>query len=260
MRQVVVDTETTGLEPERGHRVIEVGAVELVDRRLTGRRLQIYVDPERDIDDAAYEVHGLSAEFLADKPKFAEVADQLLDFIAEAEVIIHNAPFDVSFIDYELKLLGRPAAKQVEALCTVTDSLALARRKHPGQKNSLDALCRRYGVDNSARELHGALLDAEILADVYLAMTGGQMSLFGDGEGQGGEAEEEVLAWLPAERPPLPVVLASAEELAAHEAYLDGLDAAAEGGSLWRQALGGEARGALLACEGIAAQQRTGVG
>ena len=235
LRQVVVDTETTGLEPERGHRVIEVGAVEIVDRRLTGRRLQIYIDPQRDIDDAAFEVHGLSAEFLAGKPKFADVADQLLDFIADAEVIIHNAPFDVSFIDYELTLLGRPAAKRVEALCTVTDSLALARRKHPGQQNSLDALCRRYSVDNSARELHGALLDAEILADVYLAMTGGQMTLFGDGEGQGGEAEEEVLAWLPAERPALPVVLASARELTAHEAYLDGLDAAAEGGSLWRQ-------------------------
>ena len=245
LRQVVVDTETTGLEPERGHRVIEVGAVEIVDRRLTGRRLQIYIDPQRDIDDAAYEVHGLSAEFLAGKPKFADVADQLLDFIADAEVIIHNAPFDVSFIDYELTLLGRPAAKRVEVLCTVTDSLALARRKHPGQQNSLDALCRRYSVDNSARELHGALLDAEILADVYLAMTGGQMSLFGDGEGQGGDAEEEVLAWLPAQRPPLPVVLASAEELAAHEAYLDGLDAATEGGCLWRMGAAAQERASV---------------
>ena len=235
MRQVVVDTETTGLEPERGHRVIEVGCVEIVDRRLTGRHLQLYMNPERDIDDAANEIHGLDVHFLADKPKFAEVADRFLAFIAEAEVIIHNAPFDTSFIDYELSLLGRADAKHMAAFCSVTDSLALARRKHPGQKNSLDALCRRYNVDNSARELHGALLDAEILADVYLAMTGGQTSLFGDVEGPGGQAPEEVLMWQPAERPPLPVVLASAEELAAHGAYLDGLDAVAEGGSLWRR-------------------------
>lgn len=235
MRQVVVDTETTGLEPEQGHRVIEVGAVEIVDRRLTGRRLQLYMDPEREIDDAAYEVHGLDASFLADKPKFAEVADQLLAFIDEAEVIIHNAPFDTSFIDYELSLLGRADAKHMAAFCSVTDSLALARRKHPGQKNSLDALCRRYGVDNSARELHGALLDAEILADVYLAMTGGQMTLFGDGEGAGGPAVEEVIAWQPAERPALSVIMATTDELAAHSAYLDGLDGDAEGGSLWRR-------------------------
>ena len=248
MRQVVVDTETTGLEPERGHRVIEVGAVEIVDRRLTGRHLQLYMDPERDIDDAAYEVHGLGAEFLAGKPKFSEVADQLLAFVADAEVIIHNAPFDISFIDYELTLLGRAEAKQLTSLCTVTDSLALARRKHPGQKNSLDALCRRYGVDNSARELHGALLDAEILADVYLAMTGGQMSLFGDGEAEGGAGAEEVLAWLPEERPPLPVVLASAEELAAHDAYLDGLESAAEAGALWRRLWAAPAASEATAC------------
>ena len=183
MRQIVLDTETTGLEPEQGHRVIEVGAVELVDRRITGKHLQLYIDPQRDIDDAAFEVHGLDADFLANKPKFAEVAEEFLGFIKDADLIIHNAPFDISFIDYELSLLEGQRKTSIDELCAVTDSLALARRKHPGQKNSLDALCRRYGVDNSTRDLHGALLDAEILADVYLAMTGGQLSLFGDEDG-----------------------------------------------------------------------------
>ena len=234
MRQVVLDMETTGLEPEQGHRVVEVGAVEIIDRRLTGKRIQLYIDPQRDIDDAAYEVHGLTAAFLADKPTFAHVADQFLSFVKDAEVIIHNAPFDISFIDYELSLLDRAPAKSLAELCTVTDSLTLARRKHPGQKNSLDALCNRYGVDNSARELHGALLDAEILADVYLAMTGGQLSLFGD-EDEGLQAADQESVRLPADRPPLPVLLATPNELIAHEAYLDSLDKAAEQGSLWRR-------------------------
>lgn len=234
MRQVVLDTETTGLEPERGHRVIEVGAVEIVDRRLTGRHLQLYMNPEREIDDAAFEIHGLDASALADKPKFADVAERLLDFLKDAEVIIHNAPFDISFIDYELSMLERDDASGMEALCTITDSLALARRKHPGQKNSLDALCRRYGVDNSARELHGALLDAEILADVYLAMTGGQMSLFGDESNAHENVDDEFLR-VPEDREPLLVLLAAADELAAHEAYLDGLDAIAEDGAVWRR-------------------------
>ena len=233
MRQVVLDTETTGLEPERGHRVVEVGAVEIVDRRLTGQHLQLYVNPERDIDDAAFEIHGLDANTLADKPRFREVAERFLAFVKDAEVIIHNAPFDVSFIDFELSMLDRDGAKTMQELCTVTDSLALARSKHPGQKNSLDALCRRYGVDNSARELHGALLDAEILADVYLAMTGGQMSLFGeDGDSRAERAADEFLR-LPEDRAPLPVLLATPEELAAHEAYLRTLDEAAENGAVW---------------------------
>lgn len=236
MRQVVLDTETTGLEPEQGHRVIELGAVELVDRRLTGNQLQLYMNPERDIDDAAYEVHGIAAEFLADQPKFGDVARRFLDFVADAEVIIHNAPFDTSFIDYELSLLDAASATSMAKVCSaITDSLALARRKHPGQKNSLEALCRRYGVDDSARELHGALLDAEILADVYLAMTGGQSSLFGDEDGSPAEAAAEAFMRLPEDRPPLPVPMASAEELAAHEAYLDSLDESAENGALWRQ-------------------------
>ena len=235
MRQVVLDTETTGLEPEQGHRVIEVGAVELIDRRLTGNRLQLYIDPQRDIDDAAFEIHGLDAAFLADKPKFAEVAEQFLGFVKGADLIIHNAPFDVSFIDYELSLLDGGGTTRVGDICALTDSLALARSKHPGQKNSLDALCRRYGVDNSARELHGALLDAEILADVYLAMTGGQLSLFGDDDGNGPEADDEQFARLPEDRAPILVMCANAEELRAHEAYLDGLDAAAKEGALWRR-------------------------
>ena len=235
MRQVVLDTETTGLEPEQGHRVIELGAVEIVDRRLTGRHLQLYVDPERQIDDAAFEVHGLDAAFLADKPKFAEVADEFLDFVEGAEVIIHNAPFDTAFLDYELSLLDRAGTKSLNDICTVADSLALARHKHPGQKNGLDALCRRYEVDNSARELHGALLDAEILADVYLKMTGGQTSLFGDDEvpfDPGGDGE---IVRLPDDRPQVPVLRATPEELRAHETYLDALDEAADQGAVWRR-------------------------
>lgn len=234
MRQVVLDTETTGLEPERGHRVIEIGAVEVVDRKATGRHLQLYMNPERDIDDAAFEIHGIDAERLADKPKFADVAERFIEFVADAEVIIHNAPFDVTFLDYELSLLERGEQKRMAELCTITDSLALARRKHPGQKNSLDALCRRYRVDNSARELHGALLDAEILADVYLAMTGGQLSLFAGAEDPLGEGRAEVIR-LPEDRPPVPVVHASEAEVDAHERYLDNLDKVAENGAVWRR-------------------------
>ena len=236
MRQVVLDTETTGLEPEKGHRVVELGAVEIVDRQVTGKRVQFYIDPEREIDDAAYDVHGLDRAFLAGKPKFGDVAEEFLDFVAHTEVIMHNAPFDVSFIDYELSLLD--GGDRLAERCTVTDSLALARRKHPGQKNSLDALCRRYHVDNSKRELHGALLDAEILADVYLAMTGGQMTLFGtsDEVDLDAAAEHEPLR-LPTDRPAVPVLLATPVELAAHEAYLDDLDQVAQDGAVWRRAV-----------------------
>ena len=232
MRQVVLDTETTGLEPERGHRVLEIGAVEVIDRRPTGEHFHRYIHPQRDIDDAAVEVHGLTLEYLGDKPKFEEVAREFLDFVRDAEVIIHNAPFDVSFIDYELSLLP-DAPKQITDICKVTDSLALARHKHPGQRNNLDALCRRYEVDNSQRELHGALLDAEILADVYLAMTGGQASLFAsDAPGADAAAEE---FQLPADRPALVIVRATEAERAAHEARLDSLDEQCEGGSVWRR-------------------------
>lgn len=232
MRQVVLDTETTGLETEQGHRVIEIGAVELVDRKPTGETLHLYVDPERDIDDAAFEVHGLDAARLSGEPKFASIAERFMNFIADAELIIHNAPFDQTFLDYELSLLPGEQRRIKDICSKVTDSLVLARDKHPGQKNSLDALCRRYQVDASARELHGALVDAEILADVYLAMTGGQLSLFGDSENAGAAAE---IIRLPEGRPPIPVILATDAELRAHEAHLDKIDKIAPGGALWRR-------------------------
>ena len=181
MRQVVLDTETTGLEPEEGHRVIEIGAVELVDRQKTGRHFRSYVNPERDIDVGAMEVHGITREDLADKPLFADIADDLLEFIEGAELLIHNAPFDLGFLDYEFSLLdgdglGRDGGNFSDRV-SWTDTLDLARELRPGQRNNLDALCKAYEVDNSSRTLHGALLDAEILADVYLAMTGGQVAL-----------------------------------------------------------------------------------
>ncbi|MEJ2385595.1 MAG: DNA polymerase III subunit epsilon, partial [Xanthomonadales bacterium] len=175
MRQIILDTETTGLEPAEGHRVIEIGCVELVDRRLSHNHYHQYLNPEREIEDGALEVHGISNEFLLDKPTFAEVADDFLDFVRGAELIIHNAPFDIGFLDNELALLGRD--DRMADHVTVLDTLELARDLHPGQRNSLDALCKRYEVDNSSRTLHGALLDSEILADVYLAMTGGQSDL-----------------------------------------------------------------------------------
>lgn len=235
MRQIVLDTETTGLEPSQGHRIIEIGAVELVNRKLTGKHFHKYVNPERDVDDGAFEVHGLSRDFLADKPVFAAVMEELIAFIDGAELIIHNAGFDVGFLDHEFSLLRSNSATpdNVATLCEITDSLALARHKHPGQKNNLDALCRRYLVDNSSRTLHGALLDAEILADVYLLMTGGQTGLFGAVEDA---AEEEALTdvvELATERPALPIILPDAQEIAAHEALLDFLDGKSPG-SVWR--------------------------
>lgn len=226
MRQIVLDTETTGLEPEQGHRIIEIGGVELVDRQLTGRQFHEYLNPERTIDRGALEVHGIDEGFLAEKPTFAEVAETFVQFIEGAELIIHNAPFDLGFLDYELSRLPGER-RRVKELCEeVTDSLALARSKYPGQKNSLDALCRRYAVDNSARQNHGALLDAQILADVYLAMTGGQTALFGGAQGQesmlsAGPAFEP----LPEDRPRLKVVRANAEELERHERMMQRLSA-----------------------------------
>lgn len=219
MRLVVLDTETTGLEPNMGHRVIEIGAVEIVDRKLTGRHFHEYVNPQRDSDDGALEVHGITTEFLADKPLFGEVAKSLITFIQGAELIIHNAAFDVSFLDFELNLLG-DGHPQLARICQITDSLALARRKHPGQKNNLDALCRRYMVDNSQRELHGALLDAEILADVYLLMTGGQTALFGQAEqNKSSEAKVRSLAELS-----LQPVLATLAEIDTHQQYMDAIN------------------------------------
>lgn len=236
MRQVVLDTETTGLETSAQHRIIEIGAVELVDRKFTGRQLHKYVNPERAIDDGAFEVHGISAEFLSDKPVFAEIADELVEFLRGADLVIHNAPFDVAFLDYELSMLPN-ATSTITQMCGVTDSLALARHKHPGQKNSLDALCRRYGVDNSARTLHGALLDAEILADVYLLMTGGQTALFSAETNDEGNVVTARALRVPGpeERPALRIITASEAEQREHEAWLNELDEAAERGSVWRR-------------------------
>ena len=176
MRQIILDTETTGLEPKQGHRIIEIGCIELINRRKTERNFHQYLNPERDIEDGAFNIHGLSNEFLSDKSRFADIAQEFIDFIRDGELIIHNAPFDVGFINTELKLLGKKWGK-IEDYCTVFDTLLLAREKLPGQKNNLDALCKRYEVDNSQRDLHGALLDAQILLDVYLKMTGGQTDL-----------------------------------------------------------------------------------
>jgi DNA polymerase-3 subunit epsilon len=176
MRQIVLDTETTGLEPSQGHRIIEIGCVEVDQRRLTGRHFHHYIKPEREIDEAAQEVHGLTLDFLSDKPLFALIADEFLTFVRGAELLIHNAPFDIGFLDAELARLG-PSYGRMTDYCQVSDTLSMARRRHPSQRNSLDALCKRYDVDNSQRDLHGALLDAEILADVYLLMSGGQTDL-----------------------------------------------------------------------------------
>ncbi|GMR15552.1 MAG: DNA polymerase III subunit epsilon [Gammaproteobacteria bacterium] len=222
MRQVVLDTETTGLEPKQGHRIIEIGALELVDRQLTGRQFHAYINPDREIDQGALEVHGITEEFLRDKPRFAEVADDLMAFIGGAELVIHNAPFDIGFIDNELSLSGHRHAS-VTAVATVLDTLELARDLHPGQRNSLDALCKRYEVDNSSRSLHGALLDAEILADVYLAMTGGQSDL-GLSLESAATAGEDDEGGSPVERPPLSVMRASEDELQLHEARLEDIE------------------------------------
>ncbi len=221
-RQIVLDTETTGLEPSQGHRIIEIGCVELIDRRLTGNDFHQYLQPDREIDAGAVEVHGITNEFLADKPRFEDVVQDFMDYVRGAELIIHNAPFDVGFIDAELERLG--GWNRLDSYCRITDTLVMARNKHPGQRNSLDALCGRYDIDNSQRQKHGALLDAEILAEVYLAMTGGQSVLFQEEQGvEQGSGEGQGIRRLPAGRPALAVVRASAEEQAAHEAFLESL-------------------------------------
>jgi len=225
MRQVVLDTETTGLETSQGHRIIEIGGVELENRRLTGRTYHQYVRPEREIDAGAQEVHGITLDFLADKPIFAEVADEFLQFIDGAELVIHNASFDVGFIDHEFGMLKGDIGKVADH-CRILDSLALARNKHPGQKNSLDALCKRYEIDNSGRDLHGALLDAELLALVYLAMTGGQVNLgLSNNSGNDDNGFEGLVSHRPIERQGLNFVLTDVteEELSSHRAYISKL-------------------------------------
>ena len=237
MRQIVLDTETTGLEPSEGHRIIEIGCVELVNRRLTGNNFHQYVNPEREVDAGAIEVHGITNEMLADKPRFPDVGRDFLEFVKGAELIIHNAPFDVGFLNHELAQMGERT--KIDTCCAIIDTLQLARQKHPGQKNDLDSLCRRYGVDNTHRTLHGALLDAEILADVYLAMTGGQTGLFEDPRSHAGKAAGVSMASaaeirrLPDGRARLAVTAPSEAEQAAHAAWLTELDKKSGGRCVW---------------------------
>lgn len=239
MRRVVLDTETTGMPVNDGHRVIEIGCVEVEGRRLTGRHFHIYLQPDREIDEGAIAVHGITNEDLKDKPRFKDVADEFYEFIKGAQLIIHNAPFDIGFLNNEFALIGQHERADISSYCDVLDTLQMARERHPGQRNSLDALCKRYGVDNSGRELHGALLDSEILADVYLAMTGGQtnLSLAGEGaEGDGsGRQQATPIRRLPADRPRGAVLAASADELAAHAARLAVIEKAAGAPALWAQ-------------------------
>ena len=229
MRQIVLDTETTGLEPEQDHRIIEIGCVEMVDRRLTGNNFHVYLQPDRVIDAGAIEVHGITNEFLEDKPRFPDIVEDFLAYITGAELVIHNAPFDVGFMNHELTRMGTgmPVIKEI---CSVLDTLMLARRKHPGKRNNLDALCDRYAVDNSRRDKHGALLDAEILAEVYLAMTGGQTSLSLGGEVTSG-AKASVRRKVDGSLS-LPVIEAQKQELAAHADYLQHI-ADSSGKCLW---------------------------
>jgi len=235
MRQIVLDTETTGLEPSLGHRIIEIGCVEVIDRRLTGNNFHQYIQPDREIDQGAIEVHGITNEFLADKPRFKDLASDFLSYIRDAELIIHNAPFDLGCLDQELRML-EGEWPVIDACCTVTDTLAMAKKLHPGQRNSLDALCKRYEIDNSHRELHGALLDSEILADVYLIMTGGQAALSldnltGDEAGEGGAGPR--IRRLGSNRPRLKVVAATEMELALHQIRLTALAKASDDDCVW---------------------------
>ncbi|MFT5691836.1 MAG: DNA polymerase-3 subunit epsilon [Oceanicoccus sp.] len=235
MRQVVLDTETTGLEHSQGHRIIEIGCVELVGRKLTGKHYHQYINPQRQVDAGAMEVHGITDEFLTDKPLFSEISTDFLEFIKGAELVIHNAPFDVGFINNEFKLQENNCPGTVAEYCGVIDTLTMARQKHPGQRNNLDALCQRYEVDNSQRDLHGALLDAEILADVYLLMTGGQVNLSLAGETSAEDGSQPgVIKRISATRPLLKVIKANPTELALHEERLNEIDIRSDGTTLWR--------------------------
>jgi len=222
LRQILLDTETTGLEPKHGHRIIEIGCVEIVNRRKTDKHFHVYLNPDREIEDGAFDVHGISNEYLADKPRFADIAKEFIDFIRNSELIIHNAPFDVGFINAELKQLGKKWGK-VEDYCSVVDTLKMARDKHPGQKNSLDALCKRYEIDNSQRDLHGALLDAQILLDVYLTMTGGQETLGFDSSESNIANSTNNKIQLDTNRISLPLIEPTEEELEAHMQRLNAI-------------------------------------
>lgn len=232
MREVVLDTETTGIEHKEGHRIIEIGCVEVIDRRLTGRHYHVYINPQREIDEGAQAVHGISLEFLADKPVFADIADDFMNFISGARLVIHNAAFDVGMMDAEFARLNLTMTRD---FCGILDTLALARDLHPGARNNLDALCKRYGIDNSHRDLHGALLDAEILADVYLMMTGGQTDLaLADEDDNKDEVVDIDIDNLDIDTRDLKVVRASAAELEAHEKFLELVDKKSDG-AIWRR-------------------------
>lgn len=230
-RQIILDTETTGINPQEGHRVIEIGCVEMINRRLTGNNFHVYLNPDRFIEEEAIRIHGITNEFVADKQRFRDIAEAFFRYVEGAELVIHNAAFDVGFLNHEFKLLSQPLPP-VDSVCGILDTLALARDIHPGQKNNLDALCRRYDINNTHRTFHGALLDAEILADVYLAMTGGQVSLNlsnqTTGEQQEGQQQNVLIR-----QKALRVIQANADELAAHETRLD-LVQKKSGGALWR--------------------------
>jgi len=228
-RQIVLDTETTGIDPKQGHRIIEIGCVELINRRMTGNNFHVYINPDRPIEDEAIDVHGITNEFLRDKPRYHQVAQEFYEYIKGAELVIHNAAFDVGFMDHEFALLNSRYPKTAE-YCKILDTLKMARDLHPGQKNNLDALCRRYDINNSKRTMHGALLDSEILTDVYLAMTGGQVNINYGMEGAK-KGEEGAIIRLSADRAPLNIIRASEEELIEHESRLDVVGDAC----LWRQ-------------------------
>ena len=233
MRQIVLDTETTGLDPSEGHRIIEVGCVEVVNRRLTDNRFHVYINPEREIDDGAIEVHGITNQFLEDKPLYKDIASDLLQYLKGAELIIHNAPFDVGFLNAEYKKLDR-TWKGIDHHCRITDTLQMARKMHPGQKNNLDALCKRYEVDNSQRDLHGALLDAEILAEVYLAMTGGQTQLgLGEESDSSNNLTNAQVLQVRQDRPRLNVIRANADELSAHQSRMQAIEKQSDGQCVW---------------------------
>ena len=234
MRQIVLDTETTGLEPRLGHRIIEIGCVEVIDRRVTGNRYHQYINPEREIDEGAQEVHGISTAFLSDKPLFIDIVDDFLNFIRGAELVIHNAPFDVGFIDHELNQLNQQN-NHMNNICTVLDTLVLARKMHPGQKNNLDALCKRYDIDNSQRDLHGALLDAEILAETYLAMTGGQtmLSLGGSSDNLSGDINISTPRKVDSRLGELKIIHASEEEIISHDDRLASINEMSDGECVW---------------------------
>jgi len=223
MRQIVLDTETTGLDPKQGHRIIEIGCVEMINRRLTGNNYHQYIQPDREIDEGAQAVHGITPEFLADKPRFADAVGDFLEYMKGAELIIHNAPFDVGFINHELNLVG-PEYGEVATYCEVIDTLVMARKMRPGKKNNLDALCKEYEVNNTQRDLHGALLDSELLAEVYLHMTGGQSTLLLESEEESAEGNESTgsqrIQRIASNRPALKIVPPSDSELNEHQAFV----------------------------------------